>query len=144
MTSTPAHAVADFTLLDEGRVWTGEAQLDGDALWLTPVALRAALGWELKPQGVCRDDVCIPASAGGALVRDGRVGVHALAAALGRPLAMDAGTRTAYLGASSEERGRKLASLDAPDFALPDLAGTLHRLSDQRGRKVLLVAYASW
>jgi peroxiredoxin len=37
-----------------------------------------------------------------------------------------------------------LASLDAPDFTLPDLDGHLHSLAGHRGKKVLLVAYASW
>jgi hypothetical protein len=144
MTSAPANAAQRFTLLDEGRAWSGDVLWDGDGLWLAPAALRAALGWELKPQGVCRGETCIPALAGGKLVRDGRVCVNALAAALGRPLAMDSEARTAYLGASSGERRQRLASLEAPDFALPDLAGRMHRLGDQRGRKVLLAAYASW
>ncbi|MCH7868912.1 MAG: redoxin domain-containing protein [Myxococcales bacterium] len=38
----------------------------------------------------------------------------------------------------------ELAGLAAPDFSLPDLEGTLHSLSDHRGKKVLLIAYASW
>jgi hypothetical protein len=66
------------------------------------------------------------------------------AQALGRPLALDVDERVAYLGRSARERGDALASLQAPDFALPDLAGRVHALSEQRGRKVLLVAYASW
>jgi peroxiredoxin len=37
-----------------------------------------------------------------------------------------------------------LQSLDAPDFELPDLAGRKHRLSDHRGKKVLLASWASW
>ena len=32
----------------------------------------------------------------------------------------------------------------APDFALPDLDGRVHRLSDFRGRKVFLATWASW
>ncbi|MGI9659669.1 MAG: peroxiredoxin family protein [Gaiellaceae bacterium] len=32
----------------------------------------------------------------------------------------------------------------APDFALPDLDGVEHRLSDFRGRKVILLSWASW
>ena len=44
----------------------------------------------------------------------------------------------------AEERGRRLASLEAPDFTLPDLDGRLHSLSDHRGAKVFLVAYGSW
>ena len=32
----------------------------------------------------------------------------------------------------------------APDFSLPDLSGRRHSLSGQRGKKALLIAYASW
>ena len=32
----------------------------------------------------------------------------------------------------------------APDFTLPDLEGRLHSLSEHRGKKVLLVTWASW
>jgi hypothetical protein len=66
------------------------------------------------------------------------------AARLGRPLAVDVEERAAYLGVPAEVRGRALASLDAPDFALPDLGGRVHRLSEHRGRKVFLIAYGSW
>jgi hypothetical protein len=48
------------------------------------------------------------------------------------------------LARGAGERSAALASLDAPDFALPDLADRVHRLSDYRGRKVLLVTWASW
>ncbi len=43
-----------------------------------------------------------------------------------------------------EAGGRALTEARAPDFALPDLAGRKFRLSALRGRKVLLVAWASW
>jgi hypothetical protein len=66
------------------------------------------------------------------------------AEAAGRPVAVDDEERAAYLGVSAEERGRRLSSLAAPDFSLPDLDGRLHRLSDHRGKKVFLVAYGSW
>jgi hypothetical protein len=66
------------------------------------------------------------------------------AEAAGRPVAMDLEARVGYLGVAAEERARRLASLEAPDFSLPDLHGRPHSLSEHRGRKVLLVAYASW
>ena len=66
------------------------------------------------------------------------------AEAAGRPVAVDADEGAAYLGVSAAERGRRLAALEAPDFALPDLDGRPHSLREHRGRKVFLVAYGSW
>ena len=48
------------------------------------------------------------------------------------------------LGVSAAARSRALQSLSAPDFTLPDLEGRMHTLSEHRGRKVLLVTWASW
>ena len=66
------------------------------------------------------------------------------AEASGRPVAVDLDERAAYHGVSAAERAKALASLEAPDFTLPDLDGRRHSLSEHRGKKVLLVAYASW
>lgn len=66
------------------------------------------------------------------------------AGASGRPVAIDRAERAAYLGVSAGERAKALSSLEAPDFTLADLDGRLHTLSAYRGKKVLLVAYASW
>jgi AhpC/TSA family len=75
--------------------------------------------------------------------RDG-VEVATRAQAEGRPVAIDPDERVAYLGVTARERVEALTSLEAPDFTLPDLDGRSHSLRDHRGRKVLLVAYASW
>jgi len=66
------------------------------------------------------------------------------AEAAGRPVAIDAAERVAYLGVTASERAKALGSLQAPDFTLPDLAGRPHSLSQHRGKKVLVVAYGSW
>jgi hypothetical protein len=70
--------------------------------------------------------------------------LHDLAARLGRPLALDVEERAAFLGVAAEARAQALAALEAPDFTLPDLDGRPHALAAHRGRKVLLLAYASW
>ncbi len=62
----------------------------------------------------------------------------------GRPVAVDLEERAAYLGVSASERARPLAALEAPDFTLPALDGRFHSLAEHRGKKVFLVAYASW
>jgi len=41
-------------------------------------------------------------------------------------------------------RGQFIESRVAPDFALPDRSGRPVRLSDFRGRKVLVLTWASW
>jgi hypothetical protein len=72
------------------------------------------------------------------------VRLGAVAAALGRPLAVDTAERGAWLGVAAGERARPLRDLTAPDFTLPDLSGRTHSLSEHRGKKRMLVAWGSW
>jgi hypothetical protein len=130
-------------LIDDGAAREVEAAVKDGRVRLAPAAL-AALGWELHPEGLCREGLCIPVPADAALETPEGVDLGTLARLLDRPLAVDVDERAAFLGVSARERQRALRSLVAPDFELPDLAGRHHRLSDQRGKKVLLVAYASW
>ena len=133
-----------FTVLDDGRATAVEATVQGERVRVSPGGLTSALGWEIKPEGLCRGPVCVPLRGYPELVDADGVDLAAFAQAVGRPLALDPSEGVAYLGIGAGDRARELASLDAPDFALPDLAGRLHRLSEHRGQKVLLIAYASW
>ena len=133
-----------FTILDEGKPATVPARVSGDTIRLTREALERATGWTLKPEGLCRGALCVPVRPGAALESADGVDLAAVAAALGRPLALDSAERAAYLGVGASDRARTLAALEAPDFTLPDLDGRLHSLREHRGKKVLLVAYASW
>ena len=137
-------ASRSLILIDDGRPLTVEAVVSGDAIRLSPGALEGALGWELRPQGLCRGDTCVPVRDRAALVHEEGVDLAALARLLDRPLATDAGASVAVLGASAGDRASRLASMEAPDFTLPDLEGRLHSLRDQRGKKTLLIAWASW
>lgn len=136
-------ADGSFTILDDGRPVTVAARVTGERVVVAPDGL-GALGWELHPEGLCREGLCVPVPDGVALGGPEGVDLAAFARVVDRPLALDTAEGVAYLGVSAAERGRVLAGLQAPDFTLPDLAGRLHSLSAQRGRKVLLVAYASW
>ena len=107
--------------------------------------LEAVSSWRLESQGLCRGDVCVPLpGSADAFCEGDLVGVSRLWERLGRPLLHDASGSTWMLGEAAEDRTRQLASLEAPDFALPVIDGQLHRLSDHRGKKVLLVTWASW
>ena len=132
-----------FTVIDDGKVHEIDAALRDGRVSLSSAALET-LGWELHPEGLCREGLCIPVPADAALETSDGVDLAALAKVLDRPVAIDLDERAAYLGVSAGERARALRSLTAPDFALPDLAGRMHRLTEHRGKKILLVAYASW
>ncbi len=125
---------------------TLEGSRVGDALWVDTDELRTRADWELRAEGLCRAAVCVPVpAAGGVLVGpDGdRVNVAALADLLGQPLVRDDGRRLCVVGPAAEI-GEGWARGAAPEFALPDVEGSEHRLSDFRGRKVFLVSWSSW
>ncbi len=108
------------------------------SLAIDPADLARATGWSAKPEGLCRDGVCVPFRGGDA----GRLDARAVARALAMPLVEDAATGLATLGPASG--GPALASATAPELELPDLDGRPFRLSSLRGQKVLLVAWAPW
>ena len=123
------------------------AKAERENLWLSNADLSSASGWELKPEGACMGDVCIPippARTPEFVRHSGReFNLAALARHLGQPVVHD-DNGVWYFGEAAATRRATLASLEAPDFELPDLDGKLHRLSDYRGNKVLLAAWASW
>ncbi len=131
-------------MIDETRPLTVEAVVEGDTIRIPDAAVERALGWALKPEGLCRAAVCMPVRDRAGLVGENGIALAALARLLDRPLAIDPDEGVAVLGASSGERAAGLASMEAPDFTLPDEAGRLHSLRDQRGKKTLLIAWASW
>jgi peroxiredoxin len=117
---------------------------EGGRLLADPASFQAALGWALKPEGLCRGDICIPVAGADALTVDGKLDVARVAGALGRPVVVDAGAGIAAIGLADDERRRALEGLEAPDFRLPDLEGTTHGLGEWHGKKKLLVTFASW
>lgn len=122
------------------------ARVAGEALWVPRADVRRATGWTLKPEGLCREETCVPVPRGrdAEFVAGDSVNVAAFWRHMGSPVVKDAAGETWVFGTSAKDRARALESLQAPDFTLPDLAGGMHSLADQRGRKVLLVTWASW
>ena len=136
-----------ITVLHEQReTHCPDAAAEGDALWLDGPAIEQATGWAWKPEGLCHGDVCVPLppATKQKLVRDGRLNLAAMWRRSGQPVVHDAASRTWVLGTGAAQRGAALATLQAPDFELPDLDGRMHRLSQYRGRKVFLATWASW
>jgi hypothetical protein len=133
-------------LTESGDHTVASAQASGEALWCPAREAEAATGWEAKPEGLCKGSVCVPLPAGRErdFVDGRRINLAALWRHLGQPLAHSDRGDVWVLAESARTRASALASLEAPDFSLPDLGGRLHRLSDHRGKKVLLVTWAYW
>lgn len=117
-----------------------------DELWISAVDLERATGWKLKPEGLCRDDLCmvVAPSDRERLIDGDAVCASGLWETLRRPVLHDEARSAWMLGESATDRSRELESLKAPDFTLPDITGKLHSLSDFRGKKVFLATWASW
>jgi hypothetical protein len=133
-----------FTLIEQEGAREVAVRVEGGRVLLSAEALREALGWELHEGTLCNDAMCVPLPAGSRLGEGGVFDLADVATTLDRPLAVDADAGAAFLGVSAGERAQTLGSLVAPDFTLPDLAGRPHTLSSYRGKKVFMVAWASW
>jgi hypothetical protein len=131
-------------LIESGRAVPLPAEVVGDRVRVPASAVQAELGYELKPEGLCSGDACFPVRDRAALVAGSTLDLGELARLTGRPLALDLGEGAAALGTALGDRLASLQGLEAPDFTLPDFSGRRHTLSAHRGKKVLLIAYASW
>ena len=93
-----------------------------------------ATGWEIKPEGACKAEVCVP-------LADGGFDLLAVAERLGMAVVSEPG-----LWAVGPETltGRALANADASDFHLPDLDGNDFHIKTLQGQKVLIVSWAPY
>lgn len=112
-------------------------------LHVDAAAFEARTGWALRPEGACKGEVCVPLPPA-ARRPDGRVDAAAVAERLGMALVADDARGLWALGPDTAVTGRALTTARAPDLVLPDVDGNPFRLSSLLGRKVLLVAWASW
>jgi peroxiredoxin len=137
--------MAQITIIDS-EVRTVEATPDAarGTFLIDADRLPEALGWELKPTGLCQAHTCVPVRDPSSL----RVGQHldlvAVARALGRPVVVDVEAGLMAVALPAELRRQALDDLQAPPFELPDLDGSLHGLDEWRGQKRLLVTFSSW
>ncbi|MEN9505851.1 MAG: putative Thiol:disulfide interchange protein [Actinomycetota bacterium] len=112
-----------------------------DSLQVGQAEFERGTGWDLKPEGACRGDVCVPLP-DGAMV-DGSVDVATVAQRLGMPVVEDRQHGLWALGPATVS-GRALSTAVAADPELIARDGSPFRLSSLHGRKVLLVAWSSY
>jgi hypothetical protein len=122
-----------LTLLTGDRVVTVES----DGLLLSVAALLEATGWELKPQGLCQGEVCVPARL------EAPVDLADVAALLGRPFAHEP-VGDGVVAVLGEPAGVvTTAGAAAPPLSLPDVDGAPVQVGGT-GRKTAVVAFSTW
>ena len=136
-----APAPAPTTVLyDDRAVSIDKTRPDPKELWVRAADLPRINQFEVKPQGACRADMCIPLS------KDLKSGEWFNLSGFARKL------HQAYVNAAGAwsfgeiplVRGDFYETRIAPDFAVPDRAGRVMHLAGFRGKKVLVVTWASW
>ena len=106
-----------------------------DRLEVERDALAVRTGWEVKPEGACKGDMCVP-------LPDGPLDATVLSERLGMALVADSKHGLWALG--PESGGRALTTAKMPDLELPDRHGRPFSLRSLRGTRVVMVAWASW
>ena len=106
-----------------------------DTLDISAEDFAAGTGWDIKPEGACKGEVCVP-------LPDGYSAAHA-ADRLGMAVVRSEASGLTAVGPESLN-GRALVTAQAPEVVLPDLDGNEFRLSSLRGKKVVLVAWAPY
>jgi hypothetical protein len=112
-----------------------------ERLRLTPEEIARGTGWDLKPEGACRDGMCVPLP-DVAVAPGGTLDVRAFAERMDMPIASD--ERHGLYALGPRAGGKVLASARVPHIVLDDFAGSPFDFASLPGRKVLLIAWASW
>ena len=139
-------AAAGTTLLyDDRAVSLDRVRSDAgnpSKLWVLTRDLPRINEFELKPEGACRADLCIPVPK--TMVNGEYFDFSAFAKLTGQAEIGDTASRVWSYSEMPVLRGAFLESRVAPDFSVPDRHGRNVKLSDFRGKKVLVVTWASW
>ena len=107
-----------------------------DTLDLSAAEFTAGTGWQIKPEGACKGDVCVP-------LGPGEFDLRVAAERLGMAIVADEPRQRWALGPESVG-DRALTSADAPELILDDIDGNEFRLSSLRGQKVVIAAWAPY
>ena len=103
-----------------------------------------ATGWQLKPQGLCIDEICVPVREANRLTEGSSIDLVEFARVTKQNIVFDRQRQVAALGERADSRSDSMSSLLAPDFKLPDIHGRQVSFSDFNRRKRLLLAWSSW
>jgi len=142
----PPASPAATVLYDDRTIVLDRIGIDpkraSDTLWIRKRDLPRVNGFELKPQGACRADLCIPIPK--TMTRGDYFNISAFAKKAGQAVVADPGARIWSFGEMQSLGAGLAGSRVAPDFEVPDRLGRPVHLAGFRGKKVLVITWASW
>ena len=93
-----------FTIITEDATTEVPATVSGDEVRLGAAATAEATGWTIKPEGLCRGEVCVPRSLWADALDGDEIDLGALATMTGQVVAVDAAEGVAVLVPGADER----------------------------------------
>lgn len=144
--ATPIHPEGSATVLYQGRKITLSEVGEGDQLLINPDDLSSVNGFELKPEGACYADMCIPINDSLMMEQGGKTwfDLTAFADLLNQQYVADLESRVWSFAEVPAKRDNMMVNAMAPDLEVTDRKGNVVRLADLKGKKALIVTWSSW
>jgi len=143
---TPIHPEGSTTVLYQGKVITLTETGGGDSLLINPDDLSRINGFEVKPEGACYAELCIPLNDSLLVTKAGKqwFNLSAFADLLDQPYVVDVDAGVWSFAEIPAKRQNMMVDAMAPDFEVTDRSGNVVRLADLKGKKALIVTWSSW
>ena len=143
---TPIHPSGSVTVLYQGRAITLSETGKGDNLLIKPEDLARINGFELKPEGACYADMCVPLNDKLLPTREGEqwFDLTVFADLLGQAYVVDREAGVWSFAEIPAKRRNMMVDAMAPDFEVNDRKGNVVRMADLKGKKALIVTWSSW
>ena len=144
--SSSIHSEGSVTVLYEGRQVELAEHAAGKALLIRPDDLININGFEVKPEGVCHGDLCIPLTTALLVEQDDQTwfDLTAFADLLEQPYVADHEARVWSFAEIPAKRHNMMTEAMAPSLELTDRQGNIFNITDLKGKKALIVTWSSW
>jgi hypothetical protein len=142
----PIHPVGSATVLYQGRKVTLSETGSGEGLLISPEDLPRVNGFELKPEGACYAEMCVPMNAQLLVEQGGKqwFNLTAFADLLDQPYVADLAANVWSFAEIPAKCDSMMVNGMAPDFEVTDRQGKVIRMMDLKGKKALIVTWSSW
>jgi hypothetical protein len=143
---TPIDPDGNTTVLYQGKSITLSETGSGEGLLISPEDLSRINGFELKPEGACYEDLCIPLNQNLFVTESGKqwFNLAAFAELLEQPYVVDHEAKVWSFSEIPAKRQNMMVNGMAPDFEVIDREGKVIRMADFKGKKALIVTWSSW